>query len=93
MPAQCQSLGEPDPFRLKYRQLIIEAVGDVVRGRMGKAETVPFVQRFAEDRVPEPDRARLVEVIETQLLSLHEGSIARYRLRPGQYQAWKAAWK
>lgn len=88
-----QSLSEPDPFRLRYRQLIIEAVGDVVRGRMGKAETVPFVQRFAEGRVPEQDRARLVEVIETQLLSLHEGSIARYRLRPSQYQAWQLAWR
>lgn len=88
-----QSLGEPDPFRLKYRQLVIDAVGDVVRGQMGKSDTVPFVQRYAEDRVPEQDRARLVEVIETQLLSLHEGSIARYRLRPSQYQAWKEAWK
>ena len=87
-----QSLGEPDPFRLKYRQLITEAVGDVVRGRMGKAETVSFVRRHAEGRVPEQDRARLVEVIETQLLSLHEGSIARYRLRPSEYRAWKEAW-
>ena len=87
-----QSLGEPDPFRLKYRQLIMEAVGDVVRGRMGKSEAIPFVQRHATERVPEQDRARLVEVIETQLMSLHEGSIARYRLRPGEYQAWKAAW-
>ena len=87
-----QSLGEPDPFRLKYRQLIVEAVGDVVRGRMGKAEAISFVHRHAEGRVPEQDRARLVEVIETQLLALHEGSIARYRLRPSQYQAWKEAW-
>ena len=88
-----QSLGEPDPFRLKYRQLIVEAVGDVVRGQMGKAETVSFVQRFAQGRVAQQDRARLVEVIETQLLSLHEGSIARYRLRPSQYQAWQLTWQ
>jgi hypothetical protein len=88
-----QSLGEPDPFRLQYRQLIIEAVGEVVRGRMGKSETVTFVQRYAEERVPAQDRARLVEVIETQLLSLHAGSIARYRLRPSQYEAWKEVWK
>ena len=88
-----QSLGEPDPFRLKYRQAITQAVGDVVRGRMGKADAVALVQRHAGEQAPEPDRARLVEAIETQLLSLHEGSIARYRLRPSEYQAWKAAWK
>jgi hypothetical protein len=88
-----QSLGEPDPFRLRHRQLIVEAVGDVVRGKMNKAEAVSSVHRYAEERVPEQDRARLVEVIETQLLALHEGSIARYRLRPSEYQAWKEAWK
>ena len=88
-----QSFGEPDPFRLKYRQLIMEAVGDVVRGRMGKADAVTLVRRHAEEQAPEPDRARLVEVIETQLLSLHEGSIARYRLRPSEYQAWQLAWQ
>jgi hypothetical protein len=87
-----QSLGEPDPFRFKYRGLITEAVGDVVRGKMGKAQTISFVQRYAVEQVPEQDRARLVEVIETQLLSLHEGSIARYRLRPSEYQAWKTVW-
>lgn len=88
-----QSLGEPDPFRLKYRQLIVEAVGDVVRGCMGKLDAISFVHRHAQVHVPEQDRARLVEVIETQLMSLHEGSIARYRLRPSQYQAWQAVWK
>jgi hypothetical protein len=87
-----QSLGEPDPFRLRYRQLITEAVANVVRGKVGKAATVSFVRRYAEQHVPMQDRARLVEVIETQLLALHEGSIARYRLRPSEYQAWKQAW-
>nr|WP_314629241.1 Fic family protein [uncultured Noviherbaspirillum sp.] len=88
-----QSLGEPDPFRLKYRQLVMDAVGDVVRGSMGKSDAISFVHRHAQEHVPEQDRARLVEVIETQLMSLHEGSIARYRLRPSEYQAWQAAWK
>ena len=89
-----QSLGEPDPFRLKYRELIAETVGDVVRGRMGKAGPSAFIRAMRRQPVPAPDRARLVEVIETQLISLHEGSIARcYRLRPSEYQAWKAAWK
>ena len=87
-----QSLGEPDPFRLKYRQQIIEAVGNVVRVRMGKSDAIRFVQRHAEQHVPEQDRARMIEVIETQLLALHEGSIARYRLRPSEYRAWKTAW-
>ena len=31
-----RSLGEPDPFRLRYRALIVEIVADVVRGAMNK---------------------------------------------------------
>ena len=33
------------------------------------------------------------EPVENQLLSLHEGNIARYRLRPREFQAWRAVWK
>ena len=46
-----QSLGEPDPFRMRYRAL------------------------------------------ETELMSLHEGNIARYRLRSAEYQAWRHGWR
>jgi len=87
-----QSLGEPDPFRIQYRTLIAETVTDVVRDRMNKAQAVAFVRRCADEQLPEQDRARFVEVTETQLMSLHEGSIARYRLRPSEYQAWQEIW-
>lgn len=87
-----QSLGEPDPFRIQYRLLISETVADVVRHRMNKSEAVAFVRRCAE-RLPEQDRERFVEVVETQLISLHVGSIARYRLRPSEFQAWQELWK
>jgi hypothetical protein len=43
-----QSLGEPDPFRLRYRQ---------------------------------------------ELMALHEGNVARYRLRPSEYQSWRMNWR
>jgi len=36
---------------------------------------------------------RFVEVVETELMSLHEGNIARYRLRPSEYHAWEKNWK
>jgi hypothetical protein len=26
-------------------------------------------------------------------MSLHEGNIARYRLRPAEYQAWRQGWR
>ncbi|MCP4981742.1 MAG: Fic family protein, partial [Gammaproteobacteria bacterium] len=87
-----QSLGEPDPFRLHYRSLVAEAVAAVVRGGLDKkAATALFRQRAAEE-VPAGDRARFIEIVETEIMSLHEGNIARYRLRPAEYQAWRHGW-
>ena len=88
-----QSLGEPDPFRLRYRQEVAEAVAEVVRGRMDKKSAGALIQRRNVDSVPKADRARFAEIVETQLMSLHEGNIARYRLRPSEYQAWRETWR
>jgi len=63
-----QSLGDPDPFRLRHRAVIGRAVRDVVLGR-------------------------LMEVVNSELASLHDGNIARYRIRPSEFEAWKPHWK
>lgn len=88
-----QSLGEPDPFRLRYRALVAELVARVVRARMNKKAATALARKRAEEQVPPEDQARFVEVVETELMSLHEGNIARYRLRPVEYQAWKQGWR
>jgi Fic/DOC family len=88
-----QSLGEPDPFRLRYRSVMIEIVPEVVRGGMNKKDAAAFIKRRAAERVSEEDRARFIEVVEAELTSLHEGNIARYRLRPSEYQTWHQTWR
>jgi len=87
-----KSLGEPDPFRLRYRTLVTEVIAEIVRNGMNKKAATAFVQQFAAERVPEKDRARFVEVVETEVMNLHEGNIARYRLRPSQYHTWRERW-
>ncbi|HEX5054927.1 MAG TPA: Fic family protein [Gammaproteobacteria bacterium] len=87
-----QSLGEPDPFRLRYRTLILETVADIVRAKINRTEAVARIKRLVAERVPEQDRRRFIEVVETEIMSLHEGNIARYRLRPSEYGAWREAW-
>jgi hypothetical protein len=88
-----KSLGEPDPFRLRYRTRVTEVVAEIVRGGMNKKAATAFIQQQAAEDVPQEDRARFVEVVETEIMSLHEGNIARYRLRPSQYQTWRETWR
>ena len=88
-----QSLGEPDPFRLRHRALVVELVAAVVRAGMDRRAATALARQHAAERVPPVDRARFVEVVETEIMSLHEGNIARYRLRPAEYQACRQGWR
>ncbi len=83
-----QQLGEPDPFRLQYREALIELVGTVVRGDLSTKESIASIQTWVEQRIPVPDRARFREIVETELMNLHIGNIARFQLRPSEFQRW-----
>lgn len=88
-----QSLGEPDPFRIQHRTLIADTVAQVVSHRMTKPQAIGQVRDVAQQSLPASDQARFVEVVHDQLMSLHEGNIARYRLRPSEFAAWQVAWE
>jgi len=91
--AVCQSLGEPDPFRLRYREFIEDCVRDIVTKLMDKKTATAHVRRHASQMLPPGDGARLIDVVETEAVSLHEGNIARFRLSPPEFEAWKKIWR
>jgi len=85
-----QSLGDPDPFRLKYHSQIGNSVRDIVQKALTHDAGNLWVRQMASKDMPEGDRARFIETVEVELESLHEGNIARYRLRPGEFDKWKS---
>jgi hypothetical protein len=87
-----QSLGEPDPFRLRYRDDIRGLVTDIVTHALSQ---VPAQEQIvaAATRIQEADRAKFIEVVETELLSLHDGNFARYKIRPSEFATWKTVWE
>jgi hypothetical protein len=60
---------------------------------MDKKSASAFFRKQATEHIPQGDQARFVEVAETEIMSIHEGNMARYRLRPSEYQAWQNAWR
>ena len=38
------------------------------------------------------DRARLIEMIEMELLELHAGNIQRYKVSQNQFEFWQSHW-
>jgi hypothetical protein len=88
-----QSLGAPDPFRLRYRVALKQAVADIVREAMDQKAAGVYIARFAAAHIPENERPRFIEAAETDLLGLHEGNFARYRVRESEFAAWRIAWE
>jgi hypothetical protein len=87
-----QSLGEPDPFRLRHRADIGAVVGQVVRSRMNKKAALAHLNLWAENNIDVAEREQFREVVESELLGLHEGNFARYRIAPSEFRTWKQAW-
>ena len=87
-----QSLGEPDPFRLQHRTELREVVGRIIRGRMDKKQATAWVAAWIREHIDPEQSERFREVAERELLSLHEGNFARYRVRPSEYEAWQEVW-
>lgn len=87
-----QSLGEPDPFRLRYRDALREIVGEIVRGSFDRRTASARLAEWTGANIPAPDRDRFREAAENELLGLHEGNFARYRIRPSEFAAWQQAW-
>lgn len=82
-----EELGEPDPFRMKYRTLLAEIIREVVLQSVGPSEDM--VAAWAVERLPEADRSQFISLVEAELRGLHEGNIARFRLRPREFAAWQ----
>jgi hypothetical protein len=87
-----QSLGEPDPLRLRHRGALREVVGSVIRARMNKKQAAAHVSAWTQEHIDPGERERFRETAESELLSLHEGNFARYQVRPSEFAAWREAW-
>ena len=77
-----QSLGEPDPFRLRHRAALRQIVSDVVIGRMNRMTAGSHIASWVGENIPPDEREQFREAAETELLSLHEGNFARYQILP-----------
>lgn len=86
-----QSLGDPDPFRLKYREEIRELIAEIISNALSSKESDSRIKAHTK-KLPQEHQAKFIETVESELLALHEGNFARYRVRPEEYKAWRKVW-
>lgn len=88
-----QSLGEPDPFRLRYREQLRELIATLVRMRVGRKDVATRIGAWSKNAIDPSDRQHFAEIVEAELIGLHEGNFARYRIRPSEFSAWRQVWE
>ncbi|MDB4294543.1 hypothetical protein N9890_01310, partial [Akkermansiaceae bacterium] len=87
-PSVRDSLGEPDPFRLRYRGVIRDIVQGIVLNDVPREEELAWLRAKLSVELSPAEMVEMREVVDRELLGLHEGNIARFRLRPSDFQKW-----
>lgn len=77
-----ESMGSPDPFRIKYRDALNEAIGLVVRSRQSE------VDALARLALPDEDGSKFHQLLGQELDALADFNCARYRLGINETQVW-----
>ncbi|WP_219846036.1 Fic family protein [Maribrevibacterium harenarium] len=82
-----QSLVEPDPLRLAWRDFIKQTIHRVVT----QPEQSPFsvIQQAVKERIPPAEQEEVQALVVEELRRIHEGVLARYGLRPSDFAAWQ----
>jgi Fic family protein len=82
------ALPQPDPLRLRNREQLIEVVSSIVR------DDAPIedarIRALATPIVAPADLEEFIAMVFSELHGLHEGNLARYRLRRSEFQRWHA---
>lgn len=86
-----ESLPQPDPLRMRNREALVNVVSEIVRG--GKPIETRLIRQLAAALVKQDDLGQFVAMTFNDLHHLHEGNLARYRLRLAEYRSWKHSQK
>lgn len=84
-----QSLGEPDPFKLKYRIEIKSTVAKIIKEKFNRNRALAEIQNAAKS-IPMEHRKQFSNTVETELIEVHEGNFAKFGVRPSEFKAWKS---
>jgi fido (protein-threonine AMPylation protein) len=86
-----QTIGEPDPFHVKYREQKRKLIAEIISMALGRERAIAVINDRAL-LLPAGDRDKFVETVERELMSLHDGNFATYFVSPNEFKQWKQVW-
>ena len=86
------NINEADPLQLKYRDQLQELVHIIVVDQLGRRQAFSYIEHWAYQKVGADDREAFREMVEEQVLALHEGNCGNYQIRLVELMAWQEVW-
>jgi len=84
------AIGEPNVMKLRYRTQIQEIGRSIILDLVAGHDVVPRIRESVDaSTIAEADREEVFNLIEHEIVSLHDGNVARFKVRPSEFQAWK----
>jgi hypothetical protein len=84
------NIAEPNKLKMKYRGEIQHIVRTIVQENTPGNILVKKVKKLIQElEIPKEDSKELFNIIEVEIASLHEGNIARFKIRPSEFESWK----
>ncbi len=59
---------------------------------MDKKAAAAHIESWSKKNIESEAQEKFREMVETELLGLHEGNFARYQITPKQFAAWQDVW-
>ena len=87
-----QMIGESDHFRIKHREGVYHIAGETICASMNRKSVFEHIENWVKKNVESDDRETFGEIAENELIALHEGSCARYKVTLSEFQAWQEVW-
>jgi len=85
-----QFLGEASLFQFRHSKYIEKITRMIVLEKIPGNQIVSRIkQLISELNLSQADSVRLLEIIETEIMGLYEGSIAQFKISPSAFEIWK----
>jgi hypothetical protein len=65
----------------------------VIQEKMTKAVASKWIEGWASKNISAEDQPRFIEITESELIGLHDGNFARYKVKPSEFYGWKQLWE
>lgn len=88
-PIKKAEVRQPDPLKLRHRQLLHHLMKSHVCGELGDSDE-DILREIQNAGVTGDDAAALVRLTQKEIALLHEGNFARYGIRPGEFRQWRS---